>query len=400
MTTMTSAQGTVFKGAMLIAGTTIGGGMLAAPVLMAQAGFLPSLVVYLLCWIVMASTGLLMLEACLWMRRDTNLISLAGMTLGTFGRVLTWAMYLFLFYCLTIAYVVGGGEIVSDAFGGQFSTLMGSLIFVAIFGSMVYCGASVVGRMNLPLMLGLAVTYLAFIILGYRYIQPELLATRHWEGMLPALPIAFAAFGFQGTVPTLATYMGHDPQKTRKAILIGTLIPFVVFTLWQALILGSVPLEGPGGLLEARANGDLAVRPLKDVIQNPWIYQIGQYFAFFALTTSFLGVTLGLLDFLADGLQIKKTWSGRLLLAALVFGPPLLVASVYPGIFLDALNVAGGLGVAVLLALLPTLIVWVGRYRLGIEGPRMLPGGKLVLLLILLFVTFELSVELTKLFTH
>lgn len=395
---MTTSHGTVFKGTLLVAGTTIGGGMLAAPVLMAGSGFIPSVAVYALCWAAMASTGLLLLEACLWMKRETNLVSLAGKTLGVGGRVVAWSMYLFLFYCLTLAYVVGGGELVAGALSHRISSQMGALLFVAVFGSMVFYGARVVGKMNLPLMFGLAVTYCAFIFLGYRYVKTELLMTQHWSQVFHALPIAFAAFGFQGMVPTLTTYLGHDGSKTRRAILWGTLIPFVVYVLWQALILGSVPLEGPGGLQEAREHGYLAVRPLKEVIQSPFVYQIGEYFAFFALTTSFLGVTLGLLDFLADGLNVEKTWQGRLLLSGLIFIPPLVLVHFYPKVFLDALDLAGGLGVAVLLALLPTLIVWVGRYRLGLVGPRMLPGGRPALLLILAFVAVELLVELNRLF--
>lgn len=395
---MTAHHGTVFKATLLVAGTTIGGGMLAAPVLMASSGFIPSMVVYVLCWAAMASTGLLLLEACLWKKRETNLVSLASMTLGRGGRIVAWVMYLFLFYCLTLAYVIGGGKLAAAAFSHHISTQVGSWVFVAVFGSMVYCGARVVGKMNLPLMLGLAVTYCAFLVLGYPYVRTELLLTHQWSQMWHALPIAFVAFAFQGTVPTLVTYLNHDAHKTRRAIVLGTLIPFVVYTLWQALILGAVPLEGANGLNAMRAQGEMAVRPLKEVIQSPLVYQIGEYFAFFALTTSFLGVTLGLLDFLADGLRIEKTRQGRLVLSALIFVPPLVVAHFYPDLFLVALDMAGGLGVAVLLALLPVLIVWVGRYRMRIAGEHLLPGGRPVLVLLLIFVAIELLVECLKWF--
>lgn len=381
---------------MLIAGTTIGGGMLAAPVLMAGCGFLPSIIVYLICWMVMASTGLLLLEACLWMRRETNIISLANMTLGRWGRMSAWAMYLFLFYCLTLSYVIGGGELVADTVAGGLSTSIGSLVFVAVFGAMVFCGAAVVGIANLPLIFGLAVTYFAFVVLGYRYIDLDLLARRDWSSMFKAFPIAFAAFGFQGTIPTLTTYLDHDARKTRLAIILGTAIPLIVYSVWQGLIIGIVPLEGSGGLAEARANGYLAVRPLKEIIASPHVYVLGQYFAFFALTTSFLGVTLGLLDFLADGLKVEKTVFGRLWLSLLIFVPPIVVAQYYPGIFLDALDLAGGFGVAFLLGVLPVLMVWVGRYHMQLQGQRMLPGGRPLLIILLLVIGLELVLELTK----
>ena len=41
-------KGSVFGGSLLVAGTSIGGGMLALPVLTSLAGFIPSFIVYLL----------------------------------------------------------------------------------------------------------------------------------------------------------------------------------------------------------------------------------------------------------------------------------------------------------------------------------------------------------------
>ncbi|MES2272690.1 MAG: aromatic amino acid transport family protein, partial [Chlamydiota bacterium] len=54
----------VFGGTLLVAGTSIGAGMLALPVVTASGGFLPALFVYFLCWLFMTCTGLLLLEIC------------------------------------------------------------------------------------------------------------------------------------------------------------------------------------------------------------------------------------------------------------------------------------------------------------------------------------------------
>src|SRR5690348_7302081 len=100
-----------FSGALLVAGTSIGAGMLALPVVTALGGFFPSLFVYVLCWLFMTCTGLLMLEICLLMPPGANLVSMAQKYLGRFGEVLAWVLYLFLFYCLSVAYVSGGGSL-------------------------------------------------------------------------------------------------------------------------------------------------------------------------------------------------------------------------------------------------------------------------------------------------
>lgn len=380
----------VFKGTLLVAGTSIGGGMLALPILTGIAGFIPSILVYLLCWLFMASTGLLLLEVCFWMEADANISSMAERTLGRPGKWAATILYLFLFYCLTLAYIVGCGDLAVELSQNTIPEWAGSLIFVALFAPLIFAGARVVGRINVGLMIGLAVSYFAFVWLGYRHINTELLLNRNWSAITMAFPIAFIAFAYQGIIPTLVSYMNRDIVKIKSAILLGTFIPFIVYVIWQGLILGIVPVDAPGGLLDALKLGENAVQPLKIFLQSPNVYIVGQFFAFFALITSFLGVTLGLLDFLADGLNIKKTAKGKLLLCGLILIPPLLFAFTYPGIFLMALDYAGGFGSALLLGFLPILMVWSGRYRLHLPSAFHLPGGRITLTILALFVVFEL----------
>ncbi|MDP1835351.1 MAG: aromatic amino acid transport family protein [Chlamydiales bacterium] len=390
---MTQHHGTIFRGSLLVAGTTIGGGMLALPVATAEMGFFPSLCLYFLCWLFMASTGLLLLEACLWLKDDTNIVSMAGHTLGKAGSAFAWGWYLFLFYCLALAYVVGGSNFVKEATGNVLSDRTSAIIFVVVFGAMVVAGERLVGRLNVIFMGGLALAYFGFVVLGLDHVKGDLLTRNDWSYSLSALPIVFVAFAYQGLVPTLTRYMDYDAKRTRAAILIGSFIPFITYIIWQGLIQGIVPLEGVNGLAQARAEGQTAIPSLKHFIQTPYVYHLGQFFAFFALSTSFLGVTLGLFDFLADGLSIKKTGMGKVILSALVFIPPLLLAELYPDVFLAALDLAGGFGVALLLGLLPIIMVWVGRYRKHLNGAQLLPGGRWVLGVLFIFVVLEVIIE-------
>ncbi|MBA3722090.1 MAG: tyrosine transporter [Parachlamydiaceae bacterium] len=391
-------KGNLLGGALLVAGTTIGGGMLALPVLTSLAGFFPSLLIYLLCWLFMASTGLLFLEVAQWMKSESNILSMADFTLGKPGRYFAWALYLFLFYCLTIAYIVGCGNIVSELSGFVIPDWLGPLLFVIVFAPLILIQTSLAGKLNIYLVAGLAISYLAFVILGFRYVNPELLMRADWSSSLMVLPIAFTSFAYQGIIPTLVTYMHGDIVNTRRAILIGSFIPFIAYVIWEWLILGIVPTYGPGGLAEALKNGDNAVYPLRNFIQNPSVYYLGQSFAFFALITSFLGVSLGLRDFLSDGLHIKKDMRGKLILAALILIFPSIIAILYPHIFLIALDYAGGFGCALLLGLLPIIMVWRGRYQMGLTGKEQLPGGRILLSLLAFFVIFEVLNELKHVF--
>ncbi|MCB1116470.1 MAG: tyrosine transporter [Chlamydiia bacterium] len=384
-------------GALLVGGTAIGAGMLALPVVTGVGGFLPAIVIFLICYLFSACTGLLLLEVCLWMPNDANIISMAHHLLGPIGKAAAWILYLFLFYCLTIAYAAKGGAFVSDLFGGQVPHFVGVILFTAIFGAFVYVGTRAVDRVNFLLMIGLGVSYLVFVVLGASEVKVDLLKRASFLPAIMALPVMFTSFSYQGIVPSLTTYMERHPKMVRFAILVGTSLPFIAYIVWEYLILGIVPVSGPHGLLQAEAMGDTAVEPLKHLLNRSAIYQTGQFFSFFALTTSFLGVTLGLLDFLSDGLKLAKEGWKKVLLALIVFVPPAIIAMVNPNIFLTALGFAGGVGCALLLGLLPILMVWVGRYYKGYsELHRQLPGGKILLTILAIFVLFELTIELTK----
>ena len=394
---MTTSGNRIFGGILLVAGTTIGGGMLGLPILIGVAGFLPSILVSFLCWLFMAGTGLLFLEVSQWIKGESNIISMAEKTLGSFGKGFAWILYLFLFNCLMVAYMVGSGNLVVQVLQQSIPAWAGPIIFAIIFSPLIIVSTVLATKLNNFLVIGLALSYVGVIILGVRYVDPALLMNAHWSQAYDILPIAFISFAFQGIIPTLANYMHHDAKNIRKAILIGSFIPLVAYTIWNGVILGIVPMEGEGGLLSALSKGQNAVTPLKNFINNPLVYDVGQAFAFFALITSFLGVALGLRDFLADGLKIKRDLKGKILLVFLVCTLPLIIAISYPHVFLVALDYAGGFGSALLLGLLPIVMAWRGRYHLNLGNDHQLPGGRFVLILLGMFVCFELITETKQL---
>lgn len=383
-------QHSTFHAALLIAGTTIGGGMLALPVMTGLGGFLPSLVIYVLCWAFMFSTGLLFLEISQWVGTKSNLVTMAEQTLGIPGKISAWLLYLFLFYCLTLAYVVGCGELISLWFP-FLPSWAGAWVFVLMVAPLVFAGTKIVAKLNIFLMAGLGLSFISFVILGAPYVKVELLKYANWSGAMIALPICFTSFAYQGIIPTLVEYVDHDIPRARRAILIGTLIPLATYVLWQWLILGIIPPFGPHGLIEAMNEGQNAVQPLNFVLESSYVYFLGQAFGFFALITSFFGVTLGLVDFLADGLNLEKTKFNKVWICLGIFLPVLLIQSYNPHIFLIALDLAGGIGCAALLGLMPILMVISGRYKQKRVAGYHLKGGALTLTLLLIFVLIELG---------
>lgn len=390
-------MGHVVGGSLLIAGTTIGVGMLALPVATGPGGFVPAVITYFICWLFMLCTGLLFVEATLWMPQDTSFISMADKILGPVGKIAFWLVYLFLFVTVMIAHVANGGEVVKEITGWGLSSSLSAILYTAAIAPVVYLGARSVDRLNMLLISGLAICYLAFIAVSFRHVDFKLLQYSHWERAWLSLPILFTAFTYQLIIPTLATYMERNVHKMRLALFFGTLIPLAVYLIWEFLILGIVPSEGPNGLIEAAKQGQNAVGPLKQFTQHPWVFQIGKYFSFFALTTSFIPLALAFFDFLADGLKWKKKGIKRVLLCLAIFGVPLVTALRYPQIFLVALGYAGGISCAFLFGLMPPLMAWIGRYRKHLSPEsRQLIGGKPLLFLLMAFAVGILLSEIVQ----
>jgi tyrosine-specific transport protein len=386
------SAGHIVGGTLLIAGTAVGVGMLALPVATGSGGFIPSAIIYLICWAFMLCTGLLLVEANLWMPKDTSFISMAEKILGPAGRILFWVVYLFLFVTVMIAHASGGGSILTDVIGWNLPGWASAIIYTGVLAPVVYLGAHSVDRLNICLLSGVILCYLAFIAVSYSHVDLSLLTYSNWGKATFAMPILFTAFTYQVIIPTLMTYMERNVKKVRIAVILGSTIPLIIYLIWEFLILGIIPAEGPNGLIEAAKQGQNAIGPLKQFVTTPYLFAIGKYFAFFAITTSYIPLALSFFDFLADGFKWKKDGHHRFILTCLVFGVPLIFALIYPHIFLIALGYAGGISCALLFGLMPPLIVWIGRYiKRYPAGTRQLPGGKPLLALLMVFAFLILA---------
>jgi tyrosine-specific transport protein len=395
-----SAHGSLLGGMLLVAGSCIGAGMLALPILTGLSGFFPSLTMLLLAWAGMTFTALLLVEINGWFSGPVNLLSMAQSGLGKVGRAVAWISYLFLFYALLVAYISASGSVFAAIFETIFHLAIpdwtASLFFTAIFGWIIYLGTRPVDLVNRALMVGLIIAYLGMIALGLFSIHPKYLL--HWapSALFTSLPVLVVSFGFHNLIPSLTTYMKGDVSRVRLTILGGSLIVLVTYIIWSLLVLGVIPYEGANGILDNYQKGNEATLALRSALGSSWIGHFAQGFAFFAIITSFLAQGLTLTHFLADGFNKSPNRETIRWLILLVLLPPLVFALMYPKIFLQALGFAGGICAMVLFGLLPVLMAWVGRYRKRLVSSYRLTGGKPALVLAFGFSLLIIVCELVR----
>jgi tyrosine-specific transport protein len=375
----------VWGGVLLLSGSCIGAGMLAVPVATAPAGFIPSLGMFILAWLFMLATGLLLLEANLRVGHQFSLISLSEKTLGKWGKRLCWFLFLFLFYSIGVAYIAASGSVFHSfcikVSGQAPAPWMGSIFFTVVFGVLILIGTRTVDYMNRVFMVLLFGSYIALLANGFHYVNAENLQHQNWNFAFFAFPILVVCFGFHNMIPSLAHYYHGDRKKLTRVIFLGSLVPLLVYILWQVILLGILPLKGPGGLIDALKKGEAATSLLSAVVGCSKVNTMAQLFALSAIVTSFLAQSLSLVDFLSDGLKLPKKGGSFLFLVVLALLPSFLCAFLYPGIFIKALNWAGGFAAVILFGCLPVMMVWKIREEDEYIEP-ILKGGKRVLILV------------------
>lgn len=362
---------------LLILGTSIGAGMIALPVAAAQENFMSSLGLLIVSWLFMTFGAFALLETTLWFGKDTNIITMAKSTLGKSGQVLTWIIYLFLLYSLLCAYVSGISDVIHVVLwqlGLHSPHWLEIILAVVVFGYVIYHGIKWVDFLNRGLMSVKFIIYLIIAAVTVGSLSPAHLTYAHSKIHLSTLMVMITSFGYAIIIPSLVDYLDRDAKKIRKVVLIGSFIPIIIYALWIAIIQGVIPRPE---LIQIANNGRTVVELIAAMQQHTgtvWIANMANIFMSICALTSFLGVSLSLVDFLADGTKVDKRSRKGWIVYALTFLPPMLIVLVDPNIFVKALSYAG-IFCVVLLIIIPIAMVLCGRYWRKYHHSFRTPGG-------------------------
>lgn len=384
-------------GILLIIGTSIGGGMLALPISAASSGFISSSLLLFACWVLMTFCAFLVLEVNMWLPADSNIISMARSTLGKAGSLVAWVCYLLLFYCLLAAYISSGSDILHSFIaktGWEAPNWFNAALFVFLLGFVVYKGIQSVDYLNRALMFTKLGAYLILVAFVIAYVDPQRLINGNMQYLVASVTVMITSYGFATIVPSLRSYFNNDVTQLRKVILIGSFIPLVCYIMWDLAIFGSIPTDGDNGLVRMLSSGHSTTdlpKALSFYLNNSWITVFAKVFTSVCVATSFLGVALGMSDFLADGLNVAKKGQGNIIIYTATFLPPFLISVFYPNAFIMGLSL-GGIFCTVLLVLYPGLMAWSGRYVKNIATGYQVMGGKLALIIVFACALAILSV--------
>ncbi|MCT8567497.1 aromatic amino acid transport family protein [Glaesserella parasuis] len=381
---------------LIVAGTTIGAGMLAMPLTSAGIGFGFTFLLLVALWLLLCFSALLFVEVYQTVDSDAGLGTLAEKYYGTFGRVVSTTVLIVFLYAILSAYVSGGSSLLAvflpTIIDAETTTRISGVIFILVFGVFIILGTTSVDAVNRLLFTTKILAFILVLFLLLPKVSIDNLMAMPIDNalLISASPIFFTAFGFHGSIPSLNKYLEGNVKALRISIVVGTSIPLVAYILWQLATHGVLTQTEFLQILEKDPTLNGLAEAARQITGSSIIGAMVRIFSALALITSFLGVALGLFEALEDLLKRVNINAGRVSLGALTFIPPMLFAFFYPQGFIAALGYAGQM-FAFYAIVLPIAMVWKLR-RQNLNLPYQVKGGSISLLLALVIGVFIVMV--------
>jgi len=404
----------IIGGTSVVTCVCIGAGMLGLPAAGSGSWFIWSSLALIVTMVIMTASGCLLLEAYKAYPFRSSFSTVTRDLLGPKIALINNLAVYFVGAILLYAYTTSSGLIIEQY--THINSTLASIIFVLLFSSFVWHSTRLVDRISVVLLL---FTVFSFFFITYGLIgsiKPIYLIdnfeSSNAKFVFSLLPIALASFGYHHTVSTLRDYYA-DEFKAQNAIIYGTLISLFIYLLWQASIYGNIPrfnfreVMATGGNIEAL----LGVLAYELSGQNTLSVVINAFSAA-AILSSFIGVGLGVFDFLADAFQFQNDKSGRFKTWLVTFVPPLILSCLFPFGFLTSITYAS-LFAAIWACIIPALLVRKLRLEQSVESTPgfnnqphsswnpstyTVPGGDLLLITVTFFGLLIIGISLLNAF--
>ncbi|CZF82729.1 Tryptophan-specific transport protein [Grimontia celer] len=374
-------------GSCIIASVCVGAGMLGLPSSGAGAWTVWSILAISVTMIVMTISGWMLLES--FKHYDLK-VSFNSVTKDLLGNKVNFFNNLTVYFVggiLLYAYITSSGLILQELTG--MSSQLASILFVAVFSLFVWHSTRAVDRISVVLIAfmvlsfvfgvsGMAINVDVAVLLDVA--NPE---RQYAPYAMAMLPVALTSFGYHHSVSSMRAYYGEE-RKAKYAILGGTIIALALYCFWLISIFGNLPRHEFGPVIEQGGNVDVLLKQLDGVIASESISKAINAFSMAAILSSFIGVGLGVFDFLADFFKFDDTKAGRTKCWLVTFLPPLVMSLLFPFGFIVAIGYAGA-AATVWACIVPALLAMKSRTLTGGNQGFMAPGGNAMIGAVIIF---------------
>ncbi|AUI66757.1 MULTISPECIES: aromatic amino acid transporter [Glaesserella] len=383
-----SKQPSVFGGACIIASVCVGAGMLGLPSAGAGAWTIWTILVMLLTMIMMTLSGWMLLESYKQYDLRASFNTVTKAVLGNQVNLINNLAVYFVGGILLYAYITSSGLILQDLLG--LDSKIASILFVLVFGAFVWHSTRAVDRISVILIVFMVLSF-TFSIFGLTsnisldtlFDTAKSETSEYTKYAMMMLPVALTSFGYHHSVSSMRAYYGEE-KKASRAILYGTLISLFLYLVWILSIFGNLPRDQFAPIIASDGNIDVLLKTLGGVIDSPHIKQALNAFSMAAILSSFIGVGLGVFDFLADFFKFENSKAGRTKSWLVTFLPPLVLSVLFPFGFLKAIGYAGAVA-TIWTCIIPAILVYKVRQQNPNQQGFIACGGSFMVVALILF---------------
>ncbi len=369
-----------------LVGCTIGAGILSIPYVVSRAGFLTGVIDLVVIGLLMLFINLMLGEVTLRTRKNHQLTGYAEKYLGRVGK---WLMTIAMFLSANgaiIAYLIMTGTFLSELFHNtQDFSIYYSIIFFVIMAVLIYLGLEIIEKSEVIMMyLFIGIIILISIIAMPHININNLLVFNIHKLMIPYGVVLFAFLGM-AALPEMREEVVGEEKKLKKAIFLGTLIPFIVYFIFALSVVGvtgdkTTRAAIPGLVVLGGFIGNLVVK-------------LGLLFGILTMATTFLALGLALKEMYNYDFKLNKNLSW--FLATFI---PFIAFILGIRNFINVLSitgaVAGGL-MGFLVVLMHSRAVKMGDRKPEFRIKSNLVLNLIILLLFIIGVIYQLFIEIT-----
>ncbi len=278
--------------AFTLTGTIIGAGILGLPYIFAKSGFFIGLAWLIFLGVIIMFVNLYVGEVTLRTKDTHQLPGYSEKYLGLWGKRIMILAIVFGIYSALLAYMIGEGQSLSKLFSGglEYSLLFGVGFWIIMtfllqgglkkLKSIEYWGVIVI----------IFIIFLVFFLLfpGIKLENTTYLNVS--KLFLPYGIVLFALLGFT-SIPELRREIGKDRKLLKKAILLGTLIPIVLYIMFSFVFVGVL----------GKNISEVATLSFTGILGN-----ILLLLGIFTMMTSFFVLSFSLKDYFVFDLKNRK----------------------------------------------------------------------------------------------
>ena len=351
-----------------LVGCTIGAGVLGIPYVVSKSGFLIGLIDIILIGLAVMLINLYLGEVVLRTNGNHQLTGYAEIYLGKKGKLLMLLSMLIGIYGALIAYLIGVGKALSAIFGLNAFTF--SLLFFVFVTFIIFFGLKMMKRVELFFSFFVIGILVLIIIFSSFHINLDNLSDVDISNLM--LPYGVILFAFLGAaaIPELKEELNKNRRYMKKAIIVGGLIPLVLYALFAFTVIGVTGLN----------TSEIATIKLGESLGKLALL-FGNLFAVFAMSTSFLVLGIALKEVYMYDYKISKNISWFL-----VCFVPLIIFILGVRSFISTLGYAGAIAGGID-GVLIVLMAWKAK-KIGKRKPeyKVIRGKVLGVVLMLVFI--------------